>query len=343
MYGQAMAILALARYGRAFNDSAAVGWALRLFQSVDAARHDPSLGGYLEGVEVGYPAGVGLGLRPGVARSQNTHLHLLEALIELGTALGTVPEGPAAQPGQGADGTAATAPVSSANGSSGNGSEWAAGAAVVEARLGELVRLVQTTLWQPGSGGHMGVDFREDWTVLDPSARLYGHEMEFSYFLLAAARQLGRAGAEAAADAAFAVQVGRAGQGGYDPQRGGFWTDGDASGPVMRDWCGQNETYKTWWAQFEGASGLFWLWRQTGEADHWARLLRMLRVIADSFHDPAGGEFFYYVTDGSGAPVCKGGTKADSWKAAYHTLRGLLYLREWLAAVRGGAAPVPQV
>lgn len=85
---QAFAILALARYARAANDSAAADWAWRVFESVDAARHDAERGGYLEGGELRYPRGVGVGTSPGAERSQNTHLHLLEALTELSAALG---------------------------------------------------------------------------------------------------------------------------------------------------------------------------------------------------------------------------------------------------------------
>jgi hypothetical protein len=90
-------------------------------------------------------------------------------------------------------------------------------------------------------------------------------------------------------------------------------------------------------------SGLFWLWRKTGDPAYWDRLLATLRVVRDSFHDPQGGEFYFSVTDDSRQPVCQGTLKADEWKASYHALRALLYMEEWLGAVRDGKAAVPQI
>lgn len=320
LYGQAFAILALARYARAANARAAADWAWRVFESVDATRHDAERGGYLEGEELRYPRGVGIGTSPGAERSQNTHLHLMEALTELSAALGA------------AGGLAERQ-------------------ALVDARLGELVGLVASRLYQPGTG-HLGMEFRGDWTVLDPGAEQYGHELENLYFVMAAARQMRAGGslapaqeaAVAAAERAALAAARAAAAEGYDERRGGLWTDGRDGKPWWPDKCGQNDTLKTWWAQFEAICGFFWLWRSTGEPAYWERLAATLDALQGTFHDPAGGgEFFAFVADGSGEPVCEGSKKAYKWKTAYHSLRGLLYAREWLAAVRDGVGPVPQV
>lgn len=96
-------------------------------------------------------------------------------------------------------------------------------------------------------------------------------------------------------------------------------------------------------AQLEGMLGSFWLWQGTGDSTHLQRLLGALSTLQQRFFDPAGGgEFFAYVSDASGAPAC-GTEKADAWKANYHTLRGLLYVREWLVAAQAGQPAVPKI
>ena len=66
--------------------------------------------------------------------------------------------------------------------------------------------------------------------------------------------------------------------------------------------------------QFEAISGFFWLWRSTGEPAYWERLAATLGALRGTFHDPAGGgEFFAFVADGSGEPVCEGSKKAYKW------------------------------
>lgn len=94
--------------------------------------------------------------------------------------------------------------------------------------------------------------------------------------------------------------------------------------------------------QLEGMLGSFWLWQATGDGIHLHRMLGALSVLQQRFADPAGGEFFAYVDDSSGQPAC-GTQKADEWKANYHSLRGLLYAAEWLAAARRGQATVPKI
>ena len=209
LYGQAFAILGLARYGRALGDAAAVDLAYKVFEKVDSTRHDSSHGGYSESVEASFPPGVNIGNSPGTDKSHNTHLHLIEAFTELSRAL----EG-----SKGSDG-------SSGSSSAGGGGRQAA----VNARLSELVGLLPSKLWQPSSQ-HIGTEFTADWKVLDPAAKLYAHEIELVYFLLSALDQLSRAGVQLPADTELAVRVGRAAQEGYDNKTVGFWQDGDAGG-----------------------------------------------------------------------------------------------------------------
>ncbi|KAL4440589.1 hypothetical protein ABPG75_003590 [Micractinium tetrahymenae] len=326
LYGQAFAILGLSRYARAAGNGAAADLAWQVFSSVDAARHDPQLGGYLEEVEAAYPPGVGTGDR--AARSPNTHLHLIEALTELSAAVGQSAEHKARVDARLAE------------------------LARVDVRLAELVSLVGSKLYQPATG-HLAKQFHRDWTPVDPQAQLFAHELELVYFVAAAARQLATASAGALpADLAavvprvqqLAIEVGlRGSQAAYDTQLGGFWEGGHGGRPTFEGGCGGGQPVKAWWPQFEGMLGSFWLWQASGDGTHLQRMLGALSTLQQRFADPAGGgEFFAYVADASGKPAC-GTQKADEWKADYHSLRGLLYAQEWLAAARAGQAAVPKV
>ncbi|PSC73821.1 N-acyl-D-glucosamine 2-epimerase [Micractinium conductrix] len=166
-----------------------------------------------------------------------------------------------------------------------------------------------------GAGGHLGTEFRADCTPLDRAAQEYGHEMEATYILLAAAKQLGCSGDELAELRRFAARVGQAAQDGYDGKGGGgFWTY-DEGGPVLKATCSSGVWFKEWWPQFEGMSGLFWQWRLTGEAVYWQRMLATLCQVARDLADPRDGEFFQNWAPSKSAPVGGGTTKADKWKA----------------------------
>ncbi|KAL4440225.1 hypothetical protein ABPG75_003226 [Micractinium tetrahymenae] len=332
LYGQAFAIMGLARYGRLVGDEDAVLWAYQVFQAVDRQRHDPMHGGYLETVEQAFPLeSMGIHRSPGTSRMVNTHTHLTEALTELSRALQELPAFASPE-------NAVAAPAMRA---------------AVDARLAEMVRLLGLPgapgagLWVPFpgelEGGHLGAEFREDWGPLDPGSKVYKEEFISVYFLQAAARQLGWAGADLQAVRDLAIKLGRAGQEGFDPFDGGIWTDGCAGGPCLKDTCSGGAPFKFWAAQVEGASGQLWMWVLTGEPLYWDRWMAVLHLVANHLNDPEGQEFFYNVDTKSGAPVCGGTIKADRWKANYHVFRALLYWEEWLAALAAGQAPVPKV
>jgi hypothetical protein len=176
-------------------------------------------------------------------QSHNTHLHLVEAFTELSRALEGAVAGAGNQSAAGAGATPANNSSSAGGADASGGGASKQQQAAVNARLAELVALLPAKLWKPatssgadggngggGAGGHIGTEFYSDWTVVDPSAKLYAHEIELVYFLLAAVEQLGRAGVPvpAAAGPEFVLRVGQAAMEGYDAKKGGFWTEGDA-------------------------------------------------------------------------------------------------------------------
>jgi len=86
LYGQAFAMYALAEYHRATGDPLARARALELFDLVERHAADRVNGGYLESftrdwrpVPAGQPSPIG----PPELKSQNTHLHLMEAFASL--------------------------------------------------------------------------------------------------------------------------------------------------------------------------------------------------------------------------------------------------------------------
>ena len=86
LYGQAFALYALAEYHRATGIPAAQEHAIELFRLLEDKARDHPHGGYLESFTrewVRTPTGQSTVIGPGYAKSQNAHLHLMEAYAAL--------------------------------------------------------------------------------------------------------------------------------------------------------------------------------------------------------------------------------------------------------------------
>lgn len=86
IYGQAFGIYALAEYYRGTGEKAALDRAIELYRLVEQHSHDRQFGGYLEAFTRDWkrPPGRRLSaLGPEYPKSQNTHLHLMEAYTNL--------------------------------------------------------------------------------------------------------------------------------------------------------------------------------------------------------------------------------------------------------------------
>jgi mannobiose 2-epimerase len=85
IYGQVFGVYALAEYYRATGDKAALGQAIDIYNLVEKNAHDRKYGGYFDsrGRDWGnLPAGTRRMLGP-ASKSQNSHIHILEAYTEL--------------------------------------------------------------------------------------------------------------------------------------------------------------------------------------------------------------------------------------------------------------------
>lgn len=280
LYAQAFAVLSLCSYARAFDVPEAANQALALFQMLDAKRHDLGAGGYDQRRDGGWLPFVGAPL--GAAKCANTHIHLLEALIELSKCFPQVP--------------------------------------IVTARLLELTVVISTKFCPPSGylRRYVGARFEQ---VGRPEVS-YGHDLEASWLLLDAIDELDARGALAIEQrrtvlAGCRRMAEHAVATGVDPLGGVFdWgVPKDApSGPCV---IGQD---KVWWTQAEALFGIFRLFEATGE--HWLIevLENTLRFLLQRSWDPVGQEFFWAV-DGAGRPTSRGAHKGEIWKTPYHTQR----------------------
>ena len=243
-YGLAFAVYGLAAAGRHLGDEEALDMAKDACTYLEAYHHDAEFGGYFEATTAsGEPLLTGEGKdaisTPHGQKSQNTHLHLMEAYTEL---LRAWPD------------------------------------PTVRDRLAELVDVLTSRLFAPTpEGGHLTLFAHRDWTPASHETS-YGHDIEAAHLLLDAEDALGNTGpltpaplprrgegvlfrALALADNALAR--------GWDAAHGGLFYWGDHSGPTDRT--------KNWWAQAEALLGFAALWRSTGDeryaraaAEEWA-------------------------------------------------------------------------
>jgi cellobiose epimerase len=154
-YGQAFYIYALAEYGQAFGDSAALDRSKELFELIERHTHDPISGGYLETRRRDWSEAADVRLSDkdmNEKKSMNNHLHVLEAY----TKLYHVWKEPR-----------------------------------VAGRLRELIDLFERRILDARSG-HLHHFFDEQWQVRSDTYT-FGHDIEASWLLCEAAEVLGDA------------------------------------------------------------------------------------------------------------------------------------------------------
>ena len=259
-YGLAFAVYGLAAAARRLGDEEALELAQGACAYLEAHHRDEAHGGYFEATTpAGEPILSGDGAdaigTPWGQKSQNTHLHLLEAYTELVRA-------------------------------------WPD--PLVRDRLDGLLSLFAghaPPLFIPGrtpATGHLALFAHRDWT---PASRetSYGHDIEATHLILDAADVV--ATDEPHASRANDPQTDPLGFArsladnvlaeGWDPEEGGVFNLGDARGPTDRR--------KVWWVQAEALLGFAALWRHTGEARYAEALARQWAFVRERHLDREHG------------------------------------------------------
>jgi cellobiose epimerase len=185
---------------------------------------------------------------------------------------------------------------------------------IVKERLREVFDLVSNRIAvEPGA---LNLYLMPDWRAI-PAHDSFGHDVETAYLLVEAAEALG------IPDDAKTWRVARslvdhALDWGWDDERGGFYDKGESFGNPAWD------TKKVWWTEAEGLNALLVMDGKYGkQTDRYAKAFgKQWEFIDNHLIDPVHGGWFAETTrDGT---LIGDGTKAQAWKANYHTARAMM-------------------
>jgi mannobiose 2-epimerase len=192
---------------------------------------------------------------------------------------------------------------------------------IVRTRLEETFQIVRDRIAvEPGA---LNLYFTLDWRPA-PAHDSFGHDVETAYLLVEAASALGIPDDSKTWSIARQL-VDHALDWGWDDTHGGFYDKGEVFGsPAFA-------TEKVWWTQAEGLNALAVMDRRYGkETDRYAKALRkQWDFIEKHLRDPVHGGWFATVT--REGKLIGDGSKANEWKANYHTSRALMNVTRLLA------------
>ena len=192
----------------------------------------------------------------------------------------------------------------------------------VKKSLEEALRLDEKYFY-PADPGHC-MFFREfNWEpVAGPGKEglSYGHNVEFAWLMIRADTVLGR---EPSWDRFYAL-LDHALKYGGDDEHGGLYSKGLDDQPA-------NDTEKVWWIQAEWLAALTDALKHQSDPRYEAALTKLLQFIQTRQADPKSGIWRYAVT-ADGQP--KDNALANSWKANYHDVRGMLKFVEAFAPAK---------
>jgi mannobiose 2-epimerase len=190
----------------------------------------------------------------------------------------------------------------------------------VKESLIEALHLNQTYFY-PANPAHSALYRQFDWkpvTGAGNNGLSYGHNVEFAWLMVRAETMLG----QKPSWEHFYALLDHALKYGYDDERGGLYSRGFDDQPAT-------DTDKIWWVQAELLAALTDALRHQSDPRYEAALTKLLNFIQTKQADPKDGIWLYAVT-AAGQP--KDNTKANSWKANYHDVRGMLKFVEAFSA-----------
>lgn len=279
-YAIGFAIYGLSEYARATGDKEALDMAVGLFHDIEARSRDRQAGGYIEALTRDWqPIGdMRLSAKDDNAvKTMNTHLHILEPYTNL---LRVWPD------------------------------------EELKEATRALLRIFIDRIVDSGQRYHLGLFFNNDWTRTDGIVS-YGHDIEASWLMLEAARELGDAQLldetlEVTEKIATAASEGRCHDGSmvYERHAGGVY-DND----------------KHWWVQAENVIGQIYMYLFHGRKDMLDKAMQSWAYIRDNMVDNEKGEWYWSLR---GNEINLNEDKAGFWKCPYHNSRMCLEILELL-------------
>lgn len=307
-YAIAFAIYGLSEYARATGDREALEYALDLYDCIEEHAFDDEQNGYIEACtrEWGKIGDMRLSeLDANYPKSQNTHLHIMEAYANL---LRCLKEMRAQEQCDYVPAIGSVLPV---------------GISVppetmvnVEGALRNIISIFIDKILNPETN-HLDLFFDMDWTRGAGHLESYGHDIECSWLLHEAALVLG--------DENLLEKVENVVQKVAKASEKGLREDGSMIHEANLD-TGHVDDDLHWWVQAENVVGWFNVWQHFGNEEAFKKSEKCWHYIKENLVDFDNGEWFWSRhSDGTLNTV---DDKAGFWKCPYHNSRMCLEIIE---------------
>ena len=307
-YAIAFAIYGLSEYARATGDGEALEYALDLYDCIEEHAFDDEQNGYIEACtrEWGKIGDMRLSeLDANYPKSQNTHLHIMEAYANLLRCLKEM------RSQEQCDYVPAI------------GSVLPVGISVppetmvsVEGALRNIISIFIDKILNPETN-HLDLFFDMDWTRGAGHLESYGHDIECSWLLHEAALVLG--------DENLLEKVENVVQKVAKASEKGLREDGSMIHEANLD-TGHVDDDLHWWVQAENVVGWFNVWQHFGDEEAFKKSEKCWHYIKENLVDFDNGEWFWSRhPDGTLNTV---DDKAGFWKCPYHNSRMCLEIIE---------------
>ena len=312
-YAIAFAIYGLSEYARATGDREALEYALDLYDCIEEHAFDDEQNGYIEACtrEWGKIGDMRLSeLDANYPKSQNTHLHIMEAYANL---LRCLKEMRAQEQCDYVPAIGSVLPV---------------GISVppetmvsVEGALRNIIGIFIDKILNPETN-HLDLFFDMNWTRGAGHLESYGHDIECSWLLHEAALVLG--------DENLLEKVENVVQKVAKASEKGLREDGSMIHEANLD-TGHVDDDLHWWVQAENVVGWFNVWQHFGDEEAFKKSEKCWHYIKENLVDYDNGEWYWSRhPDGTLNTV---DDKAGFWKCPYHNSRMCLEIIERTAEV----------
>ena len=312
-YAIAFAIYGLSEYARATGNREALEYALDLYDCIEEHAFDDEQNGYIEACtrEWGKIGDMRLSeFDANYPKSQNTHLHIMEAYANL---LRCLKEMRAQEQCDYVPAIGSVLPV---------------GISVppetmvnVEGALRNIISIFIDKILNPETN-HLDLFFDMDWTRGAGHLESYGHDIECSWLLHEAALVLG--------DENLLEKVENVVQKVAKASEKGLREDGSMIHEANLD-TGHVDDDLHWWVQAENVVGWFNVWQHFGDEEAFKKSEKCWHYIKENLVDYDNGEWYWSRhPDGTLNTV---DDKAGFWKCPYHNSRMCLEIIERTAEV----------